>query len=129
VTTRSFHADWLSLIEVSGPFLTLPVLTRAFPAGLEPTDLELVEQLRVAYAEVSDDPTLAPLWVRWVLQRLLGHTEEVLRHGTAIGARLTHRVAEYSVELRPDYAVVDPERNEEAVRTRLLVVQCPWGTP
>jgi hypothetical protein len=129
VTTRSFHAEWLSLIEVSGPFLTLPVLTRAFPAGLEPTDLELVEQLRVAYAEVSDDPTLSPLWVRWVLARLLGHPDEVLRHGVGIGARLTHRVAEYGVELRPDYAVVDPERGEEAARTRLLVVQCLWGTP
>jgi hypothetical protein len=129
VTTRNFHAEWLSLIEVSGPFLTLPVLTRAFPAGLEPTDLELVSQLRVAYAEVSDDPTLSPLWVRWVLARLLGHPDEVLRHGVGISARLTHRVAEYGVELRPDYAVVDPERGEEAARTRLLVVQCPWGTP
>jgi hypothetical protein len=129
VTTRSLHAEWLSLIEVSGPFLTLPVLTRAFPAGLEPTDLELVEQLRVAYSEVSDEPTLAALWVQWVLERLLGHPDEVLRHGASIDARLTYRVAEYGVELRPDYAVVDPERSEEPSRTRLLVVQCPWGAP
>lgn len=25
------HAEWLSLIEVSGPFLSLPVLLRVFP--------------------------------------------------------------------------------------------------
>jgi anti-sigma factor RsiW len=34
------HAEWLSLVEVSGPFLTLPVLQRAFPQGLEDTDPE-----------------------------------------------------------------------------------------
>ncbi len=27
------HADWLSLVEVSGPFVSLPVLLRAFPQG------------------------------------------------------------------------------------------------
>ena len=30
------HADWLSLVESSGPFLSLPVLLRAFPQGLDP---------------------------------------------------------------------------------------------
>jgi hypothetical protein len=29
------HAEWLSLAEVSGPFLSVPVLVEAFPAGLE----------------------------------------------------------------------------------------------
>jgi hypothetical protein len=32
------HADWLSLVEVSGPFVSLPVLMRVFPQGLEPRD-------------------------------------------------------------------------------------------
>jgi hypothetical protein len=32
------HADWLSLVEVSGPFVSLPVLMRIFPQGLEPRD-------------------------------------------------------------------------------------------
>lgn len=27
------HAEWLSLLEVSGPFLSMPVLLKAFPKG------------------------------------------------------------------------------------------------
>ncbi len=27
------HAEWLSLIEVSGPFLSVPVLERRVPPG------------------------------------------------------------------------------------------------
>jgi len=32
------HAEWLSLVEVSGPFLSMPVLMRVFPQGLEAHD-------------------------------------------------------------------------------------------
>ena len=28
------HAEWLSLVETSGPFLTVPALKRALPDGL-----------------------------------------------------------------------------------------------
>ncbi len=34
------HNEWLSLLEVSGPFLSLPVLMRVFPQGLEEQDSE-----------------------------------------------------------------------------------------
>lgn len=123
------HSEWLSLVEISGPFLTLPVLTRAFPAGLEPTDRELVEELRVAYAEVTDDPTLSPRFIRWVLERLLDLPDAVLRHGAAVPGRLSHRVSEYAVELLPDYAVIDPDADAPEPRARLLVAEWPWGIP
>ncbi len=130
MSTSRLHAEWLSLVEISGPFLTLPVLTRAFSAGLEPTDPELVQELRVAYAEVTDDPGLSGRWVRFVLERLLGLPEIVLRHGASIPGRLSHRVAEHAVDLRPDFAVVDPERGDLGEpRTRLLVAEWAWGTP
>lgn len=32
------HRDWLSLAEVSGPFLSLPVLRPTWPAGLDPLE-------------------------------------------------------------------------------------------
>ncbi len=32
------HAEWLSLIEVSGPFLIMPVLLEVFPQGLDADD-------------------------------------------------------------------------------------------
>lgn len=123
------HADWLSLVEISGPFLTLPVLNRAFPAGLEPTDRELIEELRVAWTEVTADPSLSGRFVRWGLERLLGFGPAVLRNGPAIPRSLSSRVPEQAIELRPDYAVVDPERSEASGRARLLVAEWPWGTP
>jgi len=32
------HAEWLSLLEISGPVLSMPVLLRAFPQGLDAHD-------------------------------------------------------------------------------------------
>ena len=32
------HTEWLSLLEISGPFLSLPVLLRALPQGLDARD-------------------------------------------------------------------------------------------
>jgi hypothetical protein len=29
------HAEWLSLLEISGPFLSMPVLLNAFVQGLD----------------------------------------------------------------------------------------------
>ena len=40
------HAEWLSLIEVSGPFLSLPVLVQRFPQGMDTHDLEHAKALR-----------------------------------------------------------------------------------
>ena len=45
------HADWLSLVESSGPFLSLPVLLRVFPQGLEPRDPAQAKLLRDAYGD------------------------------------------------------------------------------
>jgi hypothetical protein len=37
-SVNAAHAEWLSLVEPTGAFLTLPVLRRAFPNGLDLTD-------------------------------------------------------------------------------------------
>lgn len=44
------HAEWLSLVPVSGPFLSLPVLMEVFNTGLEPHDPAHARLLRQAYA-------------------------------------------------------------------------------
>jgi len=49
------HAEWLSLVEVSGPFLSMPVLQRAFPQGLDEHDAEGGRQARSAYEEWADN--------------------------------------------------------------------------
>ncbi len=53
------HADWLSLVEVSGPFVSLPVLLRVFPQGLDQRDPVQAKALRSAYEEWQDNPAAA----------------------------------------------------------------------
>jgi len=97
------HAEWLSLVETAGPFLTVPVLKRALPHGLDAVPPSLPE-LRLAYAEWTDDPGLRRRWVRWVLDELLG-----LRDATseATDADPSYRLAGEGVTIRPDYVVRD----------------------
>ena len=45
------HTDWLSLVPVSGPFLSLPVLMEAFSSVLEPHDPDHMRLFRQRYAE------------------------------------------------------------------------------
>ena len=49
------HTEWLSLIEVSGPFLSVPVLERVFPQGLDAHDPDHARVLRLAFDEWEDD--------------------------------------------------------------------------
>jgi len=56
------HAEWLSLVEVSGPFLSMPVLMRAFPQGLQTHDPELFRSLRIAYEEWEDNRKNRARW-------------------------------------------------------------------
>jgi methylase of polypeptide subunit release factors len=121
------HTDWLSLIEVSGPFLTLPVLKRALPQGLEPVDRELVDELRRAHQEWQDDRGLHGEWVRWVLASLLGFDEETLKDGPTVPPTLEHGVSEHGETLRPDLVVLDPSQNGKVV-PRLLVTVWPTDT-
>jgi len=121
------HAEWLSLVEVSGPFLTLPVLKRALPQGLEPVDQDLVNELRRAHQEWQDDPALYGEWVRWVLGTLLGFDEETLKEGPAVPPTLEHAVSEHGETLRPDLVIVDPSQNGKVI-PRLLVTIWPQET-
>jgi hypothetical protein len=121
-SVAAHHAEWLSLIEVSGPFLTLPVLKRALPQGLEPTPPELARSLRAAYDEWHHDPTLHASWVRWVLADVCKLDDRMLVEGPAVPQRLAHRVGEHGVTLRPDLAVVDPAGDHQP---RLLVRVLP----
>ena len=74
----SVHDDWLSLIEISGPFLAVPVLKEAFPQGLEELDASTRKRLRQAYEEWREaleleDAQFAELHAAWI--------DEVLSRG------------------------------------------------
>ena len=92
------HAEWLSLVPVSGPFLSLPVLLDAFPQGLDAHDAEHSRLLRLAHEEWSDsfghnkhDPSVHAAWINFVLTKTLEFDEGLLAEGQAVSQTL-HRI-------------------------------------
>lgn len=114
----SMHHEWLALVEISGPFLAVPVLKEAFPQGLEELDAAKRKRLRQAYdewheAQETDDPRLEDLHAAWiddVLSRGLELDEDgrgdVLKHKDWCANHLTVALPEHGVSLSPDFAVV-----------------------
>lgn len=101
--------EWLNLIEVSGPFLAVPVLREVFPQGLDELDPARARRLRSAYEEWRDavdldDYDLKRLHVAWI--------EEVLRTALETDDQLLKRgqdVPTSSVELPEHDTVITPE--------------------
>ncbi len=118
------HADWLRLVEPEGQFLTLPVLRRAFPDGLEAVSAAVREQLRERYPRTAD-PTQSDwdAWFDWLARDALAWGPHY-RCGEEAAA-YTHAVPEYGVVLRADAALCDPETRNP----RALVMRYPHGTP
>ncbi|MEU8903010.1 Eco57I restriction-modification methylase domain-containing protein [Streptomyces mirabilis] len=137
---RRQHQEWLDLTEVSGPFLTMPVLLRAWPQ-LDTLEKDERARLRARHADWQTDTTAGrDEWVAYVLRRLLGWDDaltfrqgESEHHGLD---RLTLRVAEHNTEVRPDFALVEPgtdlavepDVESAAKRVRLLGMTVPSGT-
>lgn len=125
------HHDWLSLIEISGPFLAVPVLKEAFPQGLEELDGIKRKRLRQAYEEWREaleleDVQFAELHVAWideVLSRALELDEDgkgdVLKRADWCAANLHASLPEHGVTLSPDLAVIDEQRANKP----LLLIQ------
>ncbi|MFF3444124.1 Eco57I restriction-modification methylase domain-containing protein [Streptosporangium sp. NPDC002721] len=105
------HQDWLSLVEVSGPFLSLPVLRSAWPA-LDPLDKRERERLRVEHATWQADKRRRP-WIAYVLRELLGWGDAVEIGGLD---RLTVQVPEHDTSLTPIFALSVPGGEPAAAR-------------
>lgn len=128
------HDEWLSLIEVSGPFLATPVLKRIFSTGLPAVEPRIRQYLRQAYdewceARDNDDPRFTELhraWIHEVLARGLEYDEndsgELLLRGERIPSELRVTLPEHGVTLEPDYALVS------GCKSQLLVQIYSAGT-
>jgi len=121
------HAEWLSLIEVSGPFLSLPVLAKSFPQGLHAHDSETAKSLRLAFDEweaneesTRPDPAIHREWVKHVLNAALEYGDALVE-GQSIPPGLRAEIAEHGETLRPDWVLLDPGSK----KARLLVKAYP----
>jgi hypothetical protein len=109
------HAEWLSLLEISGPFLSMPVLLQTFPQGLDAHDPQAAGELRAAYEEWADnqgglapEPAIHTAWVRYVLQNTLEMPDEILAEGQAIPEGVKVVLPEHGEVIRPDLMLVEP---------------------
>ncbi|MCG3197798.1 MAG: hypothetical protein GHCLOJNM_02289 [bacterium] len=126
------HNDWLQLIEVSGPFLSMPVLLDVFPQGLEAHDPEQFARLRLAYEEWQaadgQDQVLHRAWIHFVLEEILGYSDKVLDQGQAC-ANFKATVSEHNEILRPDAVVLFPEGHPDGGKPCLLICVYPADQP
>ncbi|WP_328899481.1 hypothetical protein OHR86_05405 [Streptomyces sp. NBC_00441] len=136
---RRQHQEWLDLTEVSGPFLTMPVLRHAWPQ-LDALEKDERARLRARHADWQNDTTAGrDEWVAYVLRTLLGWGDALtLRQGDDDIAldRLTLHVPEHGAVLRPDFALAEPgtdlaaepDTASAAKRVRVLGLTVPSGT-
>lgn len=131
-----YNHDWLSLIDISGPFLAVPVLKEAFPQGLEELDGMKRKRLRQAYEEwrdalEQDDPQFEELhgaWLNEVLSRGLELDEDgksdVLKRIDWCTANLKAVLPDHGACLSPDLAVVDEQRANKPLMLIHTYAQC-----
>lgn len=126
------HTEWLSLIEVSGPFLTLTMLEQAFPQGLESVETPRRQHLRAAYDEWyeavdENDPQLLELhkqWVRLVLTEILEYDDLTLFSNIGLKKPYNLIPPTYNGTFIPDLVIQD-QSNE---KPRLFISVVPPGT-
>lgn len=107
------HNNWLSLIQVSGPFLSLPVLRKTWPA-LEPLDKQTRERLRLAHGTGRE-------WIDYVLAELLGWDDALVSSGLD---ELSMEVAEHDTTVTPSFALLEPGADLKPEAVRLLGLVC-----
>lgn len=115
--------EWLNLIEVSGPFLAVPVLREVFPQGLEALTSGRPQRLRRTYEEWRDAvdmddldlPALHAAWIDEVLTTALEVDGGLLRRNGSLSERLTISMPEHGVTVAPDLAVVNPTNGDEPI--------------
>jgi hypothetical protein len=122
MSALNVHDDWLSLIEISGPFLAVPVLKEAFPQGLEGLDGIKKKRLRQAYEEWREaleleDAQFVELHAAWIEEVLSSGLDldedgksEVLKRSAWCAANLKASLHEQGVTMSPHLAVVDWQR-------------------
>lgn len=107
--------EWLNLIEVSGPFLAVPVLREVFPQGLEELDSSHAKRLRSAYEEWrdavdgddADRNKLHAAWIDEVLRTALEADDQLLKPGKDVPASVVE-LPEHDTTIAPELVFVDP---------------------
>ncbi len=121
MSTTSIHAEWLSLLDISGPFLATPVLNNVFPQGLAKLDPQKKKLLRQGYEEwreVIDDEdeqleAIHQAWISLVLKQGLeldeDDDEENLKSDQSLLEKLSYLIPETDQPITPNYVLIDDQ--------------------
>lgn len=117
------HAEWLSLVEAQGAFLSIEELLRVFPQGLDAHEPEHFNSLKIAYDEWSYEkfnPEIHRAWIDWVLQNTLEFPDELLQQRQQIAPSLTVKVSQYGESLTPDVVLVEPDTAKPQMLVKIV---------
>lgn len=111
------HAEWLSLVEVSGPFLTLNVLNQSLTVGLDAHEADIYRSVKEAYEEweESDSRSIHNAWIRFLLTSVLGYPDELIVESQSIPQAATAELELVGQRIRPDLAILDPDRDQRVL--------------
>jgi hypothetical protein len=130
MTVSEKHAEWISLLEVSGSFLAVAVLEEAFPQGLDKITTPFRQRIRSAYDEWRDavdesDPQIDAIhreWLSLVIRDFLEHDDSVLKSATDLPVSLQYHDVQSDSTIRPDFAVM------AGSKAKLLISVTPPNT-
>lgn len=116
------HRGWLALVEVTGPFLSLPVLRATWPS-LDPVEPAEREELRRAHGAWRLGPEEGRrAWVEYVLRELLGWGAEL--HDVPAESAFAVDVPEHDTVITPSFVLVEPGEEIKPDSARLLGMVC-----
>ncbi len=119
------HAEWLSLVEAQGAFLSIEELLKVFPQGLDAHEPEHFNSLKIAYDEweyEKNNLEIHRAWISWVLENTLELPTELLYSRQQIAPSLTVKVAQHGESLSPDVVLVEPD----TAKPQLLIQIVPF---
>lgn len=118
------HRDWLSLVDVDGPFLSLPVLRKAWPT-LDSLDRPTRDHLRLQHSSWQADPAVGQrMWIEYVLRELLGWGEDLRWAEAGALDTLAVDVSEHDALVAPTFALVRLGMEVEPAVTELVGLVC-----
>jgi hypothetical protein len=115
--------DWLKLIEISGPFVAVPVLNAVFATGLDGIPRGTGPRVRSTYEEwqdaisneAPDADAVHEAWIDHVLADLLEFEAPHLKSGSDIPEGIAVRLPEHGIDIRPDMVLVDTSSGDAAL--------------
>ena len=125
------HSEWLSLMsgDVSGPFLTMPVLEELLPNGLDTIDSSITRPVRQACDDWISNPVgIQHAWVNFVLQSVLEFPASDLVSDQSIPPHCLAELPEFAETVRPDYALLEPAQGSKQREPVLLITVYKPGT-